>query len=358
VRWTASLGGEVGSVASVGDLVIVASADRAATVTALDASSGDERWTARLGRRDSLGELFVVGDAVAATTTGRIPSLQVIDAATGQPRWERRLRTGDRVVEIGDTLAVVDSVNENLRITALDPVTGTAFGSLDDPTRFGDGAYVRIEGTTVDVYDEHLRALARDVELGEVPVDVTVVDDVVLVTGSGRLRAVELDGRERWSMPIDPAGGRVVVPSGAGEGQALVMSSTATTAVDVRGADPVVRWSADGSPVLDPSAPGTRFVPLQTSGREVLDVVDLTDGSVTSTIDVAGGVVLPLYGVDGLVLARPAGDDTWQIEGLDYRSGAVRWQTDVLGDPTLVERGVVGVRAEDDGITVTYVGAG
>jgi outer membrane protein assembly factor BamB len=360
VRWSAVLDGEAPDVVAVDGLVVVANRDRRSTLVAYDAASGEVRWTTHLGRADAMGEVIALDDALAVTTVGRIPSLQLLDATTGEQRWRRRLRPVNAVAELAGAVVLIEPEDDGVRFVAIDPATGDALGTTDQRARFGASGAVRVDGTSADVFDVQLSPVARDVELDAVPIDAVVVGDVVVVSVPGELRAIELTGRERWRLPIDPADARYLLPSGAQDGHLLVVSTSTTTAIDVRGAEPQVVWTVEGLPLIDPSSPGLRHVPIQTgAGSGEMRVLDLVDGVIAATVDLDGTAAgRTLYGQDGAVLVRAGEDGAWALRAIDYDGGRTRWEAVLRGEPTLVEDGVVGVAEADGATTITYLGAG
>jgi outer membrane protein assembly factor BamB len=361
VRWTAPLPGERVDVVGVDDVVVVASADRAAHVAGLDASTGEERWSVRTGRADSLGELLVVGDLVLVTSVGRSPRILAIDPADGEEMWSRRVRADDEVAAFGASVGVIGrEADDDLRVTALDPATGVETGTLVEPTGKVGPAFLRIVGASVEVFDERLGRLAGPLDLEDAPFAAAVVGDVIVSAGSGRLLATEFNGRERWAMDIGPDTVRYLLPSAAAPGDVLLVSTSSITAVDTRGAEPVVRWTVGGGAVVDPSAPGTRYLPVSpAAGSALLRIVDMRDGDVVTTVDISQSTGSPLVGVDGLVLARQLDAETWRLEARTLESGEVTWTTELAGTPELVDGGVIGVRQLDGGgVELTYAGRG
>jgi PQQ-like domain len=361
VRWTASLPGERIEVVGVNDVVVVANADRGAWVTGLDASTGDERWSVRTGRGDSLGELLVVDDVVLVTSVGRSPRIRAIDPADGEVLWSRRVRADDLVAAFGTTVGVIgNEQDDDIRLTAIDPATGVETGTLDEPTAKVGPVFIRLDETSVEVFDERLERITGPVDIEDAPFAAAVVGDVIVSAGSGRLRATEFRGRERWVMDIGPQTVRYLVPSAASPGDVLLVSTSSITAVDTRGAEPVVRWTVGGVSVVDPSAPGTRYLPVSPgAGSTQLRIVDLRSGAVVSTVDTSQSTGSPLVGVDGLVLVRRLDDESWRLEARALESGEVTWTTELTGTPELVDSGVIGVRHLDgDGVELTYAGRG
>ena len=99
VAWEHSLGSDVTVAPAVGSGVVVAM-DRGGTVTALDAASGERKWTVEL---DGLAAGFV-GDGLVVLQDQTAHSL---DPATGKRRWLRPFfGTFTELVPFGDRLVV------------------------------------------------------------------------------------------------------------------------------------------------------------------------------------------------------------------------------------------------------------
>lgn len=262
IRWRARFGGDAIAVGVAGDVVMVATSERNvvaydafgtrlwthasdelvvappatagdgvavlvgldATVTALDATTGEERWTSTMVTDADLGAVAVDGVEVVSDRSGETIAF---DATTGTVRWQRSL---DPLVALAATDDVVVAATSDT-VTAL-----TA----------GDGS-VLWEVSADDITE----IVATDAV-------------VVVVTGSATLAFDALTGASRWTAP---AATQVVA---VGEVTAMVLSDERVSVLAVDGAV-IAEWSppdeeptaiavgGDGLVVLHGSSTLTRF---------------------------------------------------------------------------------------------------
>jgi eukaryotic-like serine/threonine-protein kinase len=239
VRWTYTAGGAVLAIVTDGATVFAKGANSA--VSAIDAATGQARWTHELGQPldEGAGSLVVTGPTVY-TSDGL--STYAIDAASGSRRWVAD--TGD-LLAADPTTVLCTGVDQQRRriVTAVDPATGDRrwTGRLED---IGLGAGSPPELAALSGGGAHL-------------------------VGGGTL--VTLDhstGATLWSRPVTGdavAGGLVATPDSLFLTDPSSNSSTPppVLALDVRTGDE--RWIVEGS--TDPD-----FAPRLVDGGVVYSI--------------------------------------------------------------------------------------
>lgn len=323
--------GIVGSAAVADGVVYVG--DAAATVHAVDALTGEIRWTTTVDDQPAAaiwsspipwdGAIYI-GVASIAKESGFRGSVVALDADTGEVLWQTFM-----VPEGADGAGV-------FAVPAIDPERGTLYVGTQNaysqnPAPFGDPTSVVALDATMG---ERLWAFNAPPGGGE-----TAPTEDVAFSASPNLFTTESDGRARdvvgagqksgvywaldrdsgeviWRTEVAPAGplGGMEGTAAVAEGQIAVPatdwpdpSGPAAGLVSVlNAADGSLRWTADRSaPVASPAAIGGEVV-FQAGLDGLLIAYDLSDGSELWRADlgasVAGGVAV----ADGIVVVPAA----------------------------------------------------
>jgi outer membrane protein assembly factor BamB len=240
VRWTYTASGPALAVVTDGATVYAKGADSA--VTAVDAATGQARWTHQLGQPldEDAGSLVVVAGPTVYTSDGL--STYAIDAASGARRWVAD--TGE-LLAADPTTVLCTGVDQQRRriVTAVDPATGERrwTGRLGD---IGLGAGAPPELAALSAGGAHL-------------------------VGGGTLVTLDpVTGAPLWSRPVTGdavAGGLVATPDSVFLTDPSSNSSTPppVLALDVRTGDE--RWVVEGS--TDPD-----FAPRLVTGEIVYSI--------------------------------------------------------------------------------------
>lgn len=325
--WTASIGSGNGSSTRIVSPPIVAGGrvyalDAAASVAALDASSGGRVWSADLTPEgeNSIdgfgGGLAHEGDRVYATTG--FGQLYALSAATGEIIWTAPLGApsraapavaGGRVFAVtrDNRIIAVDAASGRILWTeqGLEQVAGILGGAAPAATDrvviapFSSGelnAYA-VESGRVGWVDDltGTRGSTGLAALNDVSGDPVIVGDVVYAASqSGRLVAVELRSGERlWTRDI----GGLQPPYVAGNTLFFVSGQGALVAVNATTGD--VAWSTELGAYRDPDdredaitwagpvVAGGRLLLVSDLGKLVS--VDPASGSVIGEVDLPGG---------------------------------------------------------------------
>lgn len=209
-------GGVVIALAGVGDLAVVATAQRA--VVAYD-GLGRRLWQWR-------GPELILADPVAVARAGAVPDVLVADrggrvtlleGGTGVPRWSVDLGGDTRApLVVAGTTAVVG--DERGRVSGLDLADGAVRWQVD--AGFVDGAATDPDGATIALQLESGDLVVLDAADGSerytarypgIARSLVVTRDAVLALSDERLLAVALaDGAELWRGP----GGLALVGGG------------------------------------------------------------------------------------------------------------------------------------------------
>jgi outer membrane protein assembly factor BamB len=287
--WRAKSGRRyTGRVVVAGETIYAGSVDR--KVYAVDLSSGQLRWSSRLGGLIG-GGVLVVGDTVYAASGHPEGRVYALDARTGHRLW--RTKTGT----VGAPLALVDGilVAETQRgdVFGLDPAAGTVnwrrvVGFSRIPAVAADsGTFV------VATIDSLFRLNARDgkvVRRARSPgaiVSPWLAYRGLLVAGttdSGVVAISPGDLQPRWRVALDAP----VLGTPAAQGDTVYAASRRGTLYRISGGAP------DSVPAATPIAE--------------------LDWPVTSSVTLLDGLIL-LGGADGTLRAlRPDGSEAWRIQ--------------------------------------------
>jgi putative pyrroloquinoline-quinone binding quinoprotein len=128
VEWDAQLGGSVYSLWLI-DGLLVANVDQVshqAKIVGLDPATGARRWTYTVPGSGFLGDAVVTGDGGLAFRIGDTGTLTVIDVSSGQVRWSRHVGGGRSPNDLPSAgSGLVFYVDADRRLLALDARTGS-----------------------------------------------------------------------------------------------------------------------------------------------------------------------------------------------------------------------------------------
>jgi outer membrane protein assembly factor BamB/predicted MPP superfamily phosphohydrolase len=280
--WTRDLGTATRGGVVVGDGLVFA-LDLNSRLLALDATTGDMRWTRSLGDTSERGCIGVPALVGGRRYAGSAMSVHAMVAASGDEIWHTELSSGDWTASWSGVTAdagtvVIGATNDHLHLAALDATTG----------------------------DVRWRQAGRDIA-GVSATPVIVGDAVLAVRSPGWLAAYGLSaGEERWRVPLDDAW---PVALAVADDVAFVRSSIGT--VTAHAADDghqvwacaLGRGARAGRPYS--RAPGGSRAPLVvTDGR----VWTLTFDEMI-TIDVGSGDILGRTQAERELATIIAGDD-------------------------------------------------
>lgn len=235
--WLGHPGGAIITVGSVGDLVVATTAQR--RVVAYD-TIGRRLWSWAADELVLAAPRPLVispSEPPAVLVAARSGTITALDAVTGEPRWSTSIAADTRApLAIADGLVLV--ADERERLTALDASTGAVLwqqevGLVDEVVAAaGESAVVvmldtaQVVGLELADGDERWRVSMPGLARG-----LAVSDAAVIALTDERALAVRLiDGLERWRA----AGGSALV----GEGEAVAI---------VRGDTVQLRSAADGA---------------------------------------------------------------------------------------------------------------
>jgi len=269
--------------------------DLGARMTALDARTGDTRWSHDLGDpsvRWSLG-VPVVHDG--RVYVGSPMSVHAFEANVGTELWRTNLAPADWAASWSgltacDDTVVIGAVNDELHLAALDAGSGAVRWQHRGRDIAGVSATPAIAGDCVVVARAPgwLAAHALDDGTGRWkaplddawPVAVAIAGDLALVrSASGTVSAHDVaDGRLRWTCVLDP-GPRAARPYARTSGGARLPLITVGDVV----------WTATYDELVAIDAVTGETVSRTPSNEELASVVATGDAAVGVTI--SGGVV-------------------------------------------------------------------
>ncbi len=257
--------------------------DAPAEVVALDAEDGKRVWCARLdGPAVREGDPFLTQlldgeDVVVLTGHGGDERLVRLSGSDGDVAWERRQGAGDGdyLGDLGDGLLVAGGTQRELLV---DPVT-----LADRPASQALVAFSAEDGrqrwTRRTSAGTGLHVVGTDPDAG-----VGVVAEWSGSRPTGRLLALDRDGREVWSRR-PPGGG--VFDATVRSGRVLVRSGTRWAAYDVGSGDRKWQRTVPDRPQLLPYGFELGTVPLLDTdhaligGTTALRTLDLRTGAMT-----------------------------------------------------------------------------
>jgi outer membrane protein assembly factor BamB len=220
-RWEAPVGEHAGGAAFAradADLLAVVTNERG-FVAALDAASGQARWSAQLP-----GDVYAMPAADSASGTaavvwhGNEDRLRVFDLATGAVRWEATVDPGatSPVIHRGAVVLGEGNGNFRARVVARDLTSGAERWSGPAPASFESGVVPGTAGHDVAVADHFGTVTLVEASTGrtrwQTAVREPILDTRVLVTD----RAVVLVTYGGSVVVLDRATGRVTRRTNAG----------------------------------------------------------------------------------------------------------------------------------------------
>jgi len=330
----------------------------ATTVGALDALSGQQRWTRRVDALPRDVQLVGAVDDVLVLEqrdpSG--PTLTGVDIATGETRWST-----DPVADTGHVALVGTQFVARLppppdRLVALiDASSGQEVATIaSDPTAGGrpGGWFTDRRGTWFVAADGEITAYDLSSGVGE-PTAVASVDEVSVppiavgeriatVDDAGTITLAGADEPTSVAVSADVPGAiRTLTP--VSDSDFVVTAPGSVAGISVEGDTADVSWSrragvlADHHPVDD----GT-LLQLATRGGGALELVDGRTGETLEQLTMAPGVLQSLVVAgDGVVVLRSALLGT-RLVGIDL-DGTERWS--ILGSTPVVVGDRIAVRA-------------
>ncbi|HKY67533.1 MAG TPA: PQQ-binding-like beta-propeller repeat protein, partial [Acidimicrobiales bacterium] len=298
-------------------------------VRALDAATGDERWTHDLGG-GYVGGALAVGDdhAYVGTFDARIVAL---DRTTGEPAWETDLDAHPKAVVFGSPVTA-----DGLVLAGVGSYEVFAPG---DPPTFR-GSVVALDAATGD---EAWRFAVTDEAAGEGP-GVSVwsspavdLDRGALYIGTGQAYSQPAPARSDSLLALDLATGRELWHTQFTAGDAWSIAETTGKDADV-GAVPNL-FTVDGIDAVGVGDKAGTYRALDRASGDVLWESPLTpgglQGGVMASAAVADGTVFVASNdesqdADLMALDADTGDERWRIGVEAHVTGPVTWADGVL----------------------------
>ncbi|MFC4540601.1 PQQ-binding-like beta-propeller repeat protein [Halosolutus amylolyticus] len=209
-RWTTALPGPVSGPTAAGGTVYVGTREDP-VCRAVDASSGDVRWTFDPDPAVDVvdypavtDDLVYVGAEDTSVLDGR---LYALDRATGTERWSHEGARMQPPTVAGEHVAA-----PSLQVTIYDHAGGERGGFgfaghvLSSPAATADAYFVGSTGGRLAAMRRRESGTHWNVDVGRRPVSApAITDDAVYVTSGGPvLQAIDRDrGDERWSRSLD-----------------------------------------------------------------------------------------------------------------------------------------------------------
>ena len=344
------------------DLVVAAVAEPGAsplaTVVALDALTGAQRWTLRLAAEPSDVTLIGAVDDVLVVEQRGVngPTAMGVDVATGETRWSSDAAPSAGYVGLTGTPFVARLPSPADRFVSLiDAVSGRDVGTIaSEPTDTGrpPGWSTDRRGTWFVIDDGEVVGYDLSAELGE-PMVIGSVDDVSMprIVVDDRLAIVDDSG----SITFAGAGTRGPVTvsddvpdlvsslTPASGSNFVVTAPRSIAGVSVAGDTVDVTWSRnDGEVVDDHPVEGGTLLLVATRGGAGMQLVDgLTGETVEHLTMIPGALQAPVVAGDGFV-ALQASDLGAKLTGFDL-DGAERWS--IAGSMPIIVGDRIVVRA-------------
>jgi hypothetical protein len=340
----------------------------ATTLVALDARTGQERWT--LPVAGAPGEVVVVGavDDVLVLEQPSVagPMITGVDVASGERRWSAAPSPSSGHVGLVGTPFVARLPSAPDRFVALiDARSGDEVGTIEsDPTASGrpggwstDGAgtwYVARSGEVVE-YDlrSSLGGATPVGRVDDVSAPLLVVDDrVVAVDDAGSITFDAVDSDVPVTVAADvPAMIRSLTPVSVST--FVVSAPGSIAAVGVVGDTATVAWSrGDGVVMEHHPVVGGSLVQLATRGGASMQLVDGRTGATVEHFTMVPGVLQALVVAGDGAVVLGTSDVGPRLVGIDL-DGTERWSipgsTPVVVGDRVVVRATSNAPVSDDG---------
>lgn len=352
------------------DVVIVATANRptadgasaAATLTALDAATGGQRWTVGV---DALpGDVKVVGAVDDVLVLAGTSDAFGVDLATGETRWEVAATPEARHVGLVGTPFVARERPNGGVVTLIDATSGSVVGEIatDDGTTDGwitdrMGIWYAVDGGDViahdlrngDVGSPTVVAALADPSAPRIVVD----DRMVMIDDSGAVGVVGAEGVDPLTVALDLPPARSLHAVAAGE--LVVTTPDLIAGASVGDDDLRVNWVRETGAVVDEHpVDGGLLLQVASRGGASMELVDGRSGQTIEGLTMMPGALSALTVTgDGVVVVRSS-DLGPVLAGLGL-DGRVRWSIAgaapaVVGDGIVV-RGIEVDATDDDAST-------
>ena len=277
------------------------------------------------------------------------------DVRAGQPGVFGLVATGGRVLELDGSEAYLLDAKTGHRLRNAGVSAALAFQALD-------GSFFVVEHGTLTAYDRDGRRRWR--RAGSVIGPFAAAGDTALVTTRDGVRAVDAQGRVRWTRPR--AQGRYIelarqLPADQGAAPRLlpdlaVVSGVGAdkdrvTAVDPRDGRVLARARTDG---LDSAGPGRALLQTKLSDRECRIDIVTRSGERTSARTGCG----PMVGLTTRAYVAPVAD---YLDTVDLRTGRAHRvrNAELRGQPPVTSAGEsVVVRRSGDQLTAVDAASG
>jgi outer membrane protein assembly factor BamB len=333
------------------------------TVVALDAPTGEQRWTLQLPAHPrDVTVIGAVDEVLVLEQPGVIgPTVFGVDVVTGETRWSADAAPNDGHVGLIGTPFIARLPSSPDRFVSLiDAASGRDVGTIaSDSTAIGrpGGWFTDRRGTWYVIDEGEVVAYDLRSELGEAtvigPVDdvsmlpIVVDDRLVVVDDSGSITFAGADARGAVTVSAGvPAPVRSLTPV---SGSHFVVTAPGSIAGVVGEGDTVnVTWShSEGAVVDEHPVEGGTLLQVATRGGAAMQLVDGANGETVENLTMLPGAMQALVVAgDGLVALR-ASDFGARLAGIDL-DGTERWS--IAGSAPVVVGDRIAVRATSNDV--------
>jgi hypothetical protein len=355
------------------DLVVAAITDAAesTSIVALEASTGESRWTLRVGAlpRD-VTVVGVVGDVLVLEQPGVDgTTLVAVEVATGEVRWSSDAVANDGHVALAGTALIARLPQSPAEaVSLLDATTGNDVGAIpsdpSDPSvagrpagwsTNGEGVWYVVDDGVVAEYDLRrsvgdARVIARDVDASAPPlvVDdrVAVVDDAGSLAFADGAAGADADPRVAVSAEV-PTRVRALTP--VSDSAFVVAAPRTISGVVVEDDAAYVTWERrDGVVVQRHPVVGGSLIHVATEGGAANQLVDGLSGETVEHLTMTPGALQALVVTgDGAVVVRSSAMGA-RLAGIDL-AGTERWSIPGPAPVLVGDRIVVRATSSGDG---------